>query len=99
ARSVFEVTLGCLAGALLYRLAVALALNTDFLGLRPSDVQLVTAVLVGLTLVWQAHPAKKRAKEAPGSAPPASTSPSIGERRSRRAPCAASPCTYRNGNS
>ena len=68
ARSVVQATFGCLAGALLYRLAVALALNTDVLGLQPSDVQLVTAVLVGLTLVWQARPAKKRAlpqKEAP----------------------------------
>ncbi len=61
ARSVSQATFGCLVGALLYRLTVALALNTDFLGLRPSDVQLVTAVLVALTLVWQARPLKKRA--------------------------------------
>jgi putative ABC transport system permease protein len=68
ARSVSQATLGCLVGALLYRLTVALALNTDFLGLQPSDVQLVTAVLVALTLVWQARPIKKRAlqqKDAP----------------------------------
>jgi putative tryptophan/tyrosine transport system permease protein len=60
ARSVSQATFGCLVGALLYRLTVALALNTDFLGLRPSDVQLVTAVLVALTLIWQARPLKKR---------------------------------------
>ena len=68
ARSVSQATFGCLVGALLYRLTVALALNTDFLGLQPSDVQLVTAVLVALTLVWQARPVKKKAlrqKEAP----------------------------------
>jgi len=50
-RTVFQATSACLIGALLYRLAVALALNADFLGLAVSDVQLVTAVLVALTLV------------------------------------------------
>ncbi|MGP0089115.1 MAG: ABC transporter permease [Xanthobacteraceae bacterium] len=51
ARTIAQVTLACLAGAMLYRFAVALALNADFLGLQASDVQLVTAVLVGLTLM------------------------------------------------
>jgi putative tryptophan/tyrosine transport system permease protein len=51
ARTVVQATLACLAGALLYRFAVALALNADFLGLHASDVQLVTAVLVALTLM------------------------------------------------
>jgi putative ABC transport system permease protein len=37
----------------LYRLAVAVALNADFLGLHASDVQLVTAVLVMLALIGQ----------------------------------------------
>jgi putative ABC transport system permease protein len=36
---------------MLYRFAVAFALNADFLGLQASDVQLVTAALVVLTLV------------------------------------------------
>jgi putative ABC transport system permease protein len=51
ARTVAQATLACLAGALLYRFAVALALNADFLGLHASDVQLVTAILVALTLM------------------------------------------------
>ncbi len=46
-------TLACILGALLYRFAVSLALNADFLGLQASDVQLVTAILVTITLVIQ----------------------------------------------
>lgn len=51
--TIFLATLACLFGAILYRLAVALALNADFLGLQASDVQLVTAVLVAIALVAQ----------------------------------------------
>lgn len=52
-RTITQATLACLFGALLYRFAVALSLNADFLGLKASDVQLVTAVLVIVTLVGQ----------------------------------------------
>ncbi|MGO1120538.1 ABC transporter permease [Rhodovibrionaceae bacterium A322] len=52
-RTIFLATLACLVGAILYRLAVAVALNADFLGLQASDVQLVTAVLVIIALVVQ----------------------------------------------
>lgn len=52
-RTIVQATLACLFGALLYRFAVAFALNADFLGLQASDVQLVTAILVALTLVSQ----------------------------------------------
>jgi putative ABC transport system permease protein len=52
-RTIVQATLACILGALLYRFAVALALNADFLGLRASDVQLVTSVLVALTLIGQ----------------------------------------------
>ncbi len=50
-RTVVQATFACLAGALLYRFAVALALNADFLGFKTSDVQLVTAALVTLALI------------------------------------------------
>ncbi|MBV9562094.1 MAG: ABC transporter permease [Bradyrhizobium sp.] len=59
-RSVFQATFACVVGALIYRLAVALALNIDALGLHASDVQLVTAVLVASTLIWQSRPVRKR---------------------------------------
>ena len=42
------MVLACVLGSILYRLAVALALNADVLGLEASDLNLVTAVLVGL---------------------------------------------------
>ena len=38
-------------GALLYRLLIALALNADFIGLQAQDLNLITAVLVGLALI------------------------------------------------
>jgi len=51
ARTIVQATIACVAGAMLYRFAVALALNADFLGLHASDVQVVTAVLVTLALI------------------------------------------------
>jgi putative tryptophan/tyrosine transport system permease protein len=51
ARHIGIVVLACLLGSILYRLAVALALNSDVLGLTASDLNLVTAVLVGLALI------------------------------------------------
>jgi len=51
--TIFLATIACLVGAVLYRLAVAFALNADFIGLQASDVQLVTAVLVALALIVQ----------------------------------------------
>ncbi|MEO7392505.1 MAG: ABC transporter permease [Ramlibacter sp.] len=52
-RLVHQATLACIVGALLYRFAVSTALNADILGLKASDVQLVTAVLVVVTLIVQ----------------------------------------------
>lgn len=52
-RTIFLATLACIVGAVLYRFAVALALNADFLGAQASDVQLVTALLVALALIAQ----------------------------------------------
>ena len=51
ARTITQATIACLVGAMLYRFAVALALNADFLGLQASDVQVVTAALVALALI------------------------------------------------
>lgn len=53
--------LGCVAGSVLYRLAVALALEGDVLGLQASDLNLVTAVLVGAALVLPAGRSRLRA--------------------------------------
>ncbi len=50
-RTVFRATLACIVGSLLYRLAVAAALNADFVGLKAQDLNLVTAILVVLAMV------------------------------------------------
>ena len=50
-RGVFTVTFACLLGSVLYRIVVGLALNTEFLGLRSSDLRLVTAVLVAVAFI------------------------------------------------
>ena len=50
-RTVFRATLACIIGSILYRLAVAGALNADALGLKAQDLNLITAVLVALAMV------------------------------------------------
>jgi putative ABC transport system permease protein len=51
ARRIGSAIVACVLGAILYRLAIAAALNADALGLEASDLNLVTAVLVGLALI------------------------------------------------
>jgi putative ABC transport system permease protein len=49
--TIVRATLSALVGAVLYRIAVALALDVDSIGLTPSDLNMVTAALVALALV------------------------------------------------
>jgi putative ABC transport system permease protein len=49
-RAVPMLTLACVLGSVLYRLALAVALNTPAIGLTASDVNIVTAVLVAIAL-------------------------------------------------
>jgi putative tryptophan/tyrosine transport system permease protein len=51
ARRIGSAIVACVLGSILYRLAIAAALNADVLGLEASDLNLVTAVLVGLALI------------------------------------------------
>lgn len=50
-RAILVAVLGCVIGSVLYRIAVALALNADFLGFSASDLNLITAVLVAGALI------------------------------------------------
>lgn len=50
-RGVVVAVVACLLGSIIYRLAIALALNADVLGLKAADLNLVTAVLVTLALI------------------------------------------------
>lgn len=54
-RSLAIATFGCLIGAVLYRFFIALAMNIDFIGLKAQDLNLVTAILVGLALQMPAY--------------------------------------------
>lgn len=65
-RSLLIIVMSCILGSILYRIAVSMALNADFLGFQASDLNLLTAVLVTLSLVfpklrseWKAKKAKK----------------------------------------
>ncbi|MGO1234292.1 MAG: ABC transporter permease [Marinobacter sp.] len=49
--TVVRALFACLIGAIVYRLAIALALNADFIGLKAQDLNLITAVLVTLAIV------------------------------------------------
>jgi putative ABC transport system permease protein len=50
-RRLLVMLMACVLGSVLYRIAVAFALDAGVLGLRASDLNLVTAVLVGLALL------------------------------------------------
>lgn len=50
-KTLFRATIACIVGSILYRLAVAMALNADFIGLKAQDLNLITAVLVVLAMV------------------------------------------------
>ncbi|MDQ2140267.1 ABC transporter permease [Alcaligenaceae bacterium A4P071] len=50
-RRLVMMTLAVILGAIVYRFFIALALNSDFIGLQAQDLNLVTAVLVTLALV------------------------------------------------
>ncbi len=50
-KTVQLATLGAIIGAVVYRQAVAIALNVNFLGLQAQDLNLITSVLVAIALV------------------------------------------------
>lgn len=54
ARRLFLTTLAVVLGAILYRFFIALALNSEFVGLKAQDLNLVTALLVTVALVLPA---------------------------------------------
>ncbi|MBS0544134.1 MAG: ABC transporter permease [Proteobacteria bacterium] len=50
-RRLYLATIAVVVGAIVYRFFIALALNSDFIGLQAQDLNLVTAVLVTIALV------------------------------------------------
>ncbi|RZT42364.1 ABC transporter permease [Cupriavidus agavae] len=67
ARRLVYVTLAVVLGAILYRFFIALALNSDFIGLKAQDLNLVTAALVTLALVLPATRKKLFARKTGGA--------------------------------
>ncbi|MBY4675193.1 ABC transporter permease [Marinobacterium arenosum] len=68
-RNMWLIVFSCIIGSLLYRLAVSMALNADFLGFTASDLNLITAALVAIALVlpqlrreWKARQAAREAQ-------------------------------------
>ena len=62
-RVIVWMLVGCVVGSILYRIAIQVALNADFIGLRASDLNLVTALLVAGALILPRirNPLKARA--------------------------------------
>ena len=50
-KTIWWALVGCILGSILYRLAIAAALNADFLGLQAQDLNLITAALVAIAIV------------------------------------------------
>jgi putative ABC transport system permease protein len=65
-RSMLVIVMSCILGSILYRIAVSMALNADFLGFQASDLNLLTAVLVTLALVFPKLRSEYKAKKAKG---------------------------------
>ena len=63
-RSLLITVMSCILGSILYRLAVSMALNADFLGFQASDLNLLTAVLVTLSLIFPKLRSEWKAKKA-----------------------------------
>ncbi|AMR77617.1 putative ABC transporter, membrane component [Cupriavidus phytorum] len=67
ARRLIWTTLAVVLGAILYRFFIALALNSDFIGLKAQDLNLVTAALVTIALVLPATRKKLFARKNGGA--------------------------------
>lgn len=63
-RNMILIVFSCILGSILYRLAIGFALNADFLGFNASDLNLITAMLVGLALVLPQLRKEWKAKQA-----------------------------------
>lgn len=63
-KSMGGALIACIVGSIFYRLVIALAMNAGFLGLQASDLQLISALLVGAAMMTPALRAKLRGLKA-----------------------------------
>ena len=68
-KTMFLALLGCVVGSILYRFAIALALNADFIGLKAQDLNLITAILVAFAIVAPKFKANISSRIARGKKP------------------------------
>lgn len=66
-RRIVLATLAVIIGAIVYRFFIAAALNSDFIGLKAQDLNLVTAVLVTVALVIPQLKRRLRSKRVPNA--------------------------------
>ncbi len=66
-RGIFCALCACVLGSVVYRLAIALALDSEFIGLRASDLNLITALLVTLALILPRLGRPRRANSPAGA--------------------------------
>jgi len=57
--TVLKAALACIVGAIMYRMAIAFALNLDMLGLKAQDLNLVTSLLVMIAIVLPRYRLRK----------------------------------------
>lgn len=50
-RKIWPALIGCLVGAIIYRMVIAFALNAQEFNLRASDLNMITAVIVAFTMI------------------------------------------------
>jgi putative ABC transport system permease protein len=50
-KNIFRALMACIVGSILYRFAIVVALNVDFLGFNAQDLNLITAILVTVAIV------------------------------------------------
>ncbi len=48
---ILTALISCVVGSIFYRLVTAMALNVSFLGLQAQDLQLISAILVGIAMI------------------------------------------------
>lgn len=66
---VARITLGCFAGAIAYRMVIAVALDGGTLGIQAQDLNLVTAVVVAVAVVVSQSKMRPRRRHSPAAKP------------------------------
>jgi putative ABC transport system permease protein len=50
-KAILWLVINCVLGSILYRLCITLAINSDFIGLEASDLNLITSFIVAVAMI------------------------------------------------